>query len=236
MKNYNLIIILFCIILLFFLHWKKSFECFNYTKETNNLRLIPFYDENNKKINIDEFETEEQEQADQYIEKDDIVLELGGRYGTVSCIINNKLKNKTNHLVIEPDNNVINALTKNRDLHKCKFEIFNGYVGEKQKCLELSGYGTRLIDCEKNDSNIKFKTLEELMNKYNFNCLVADCEGCLGEIFEKNLTLIPKFKKIIYEKDVPDATDYERISFILKKLGFKQLNKEEDFRPVWIKI
>ncbi len=36
-------------------------------------------------------EKDEQDLANKYILEDDIVLELGARYGSVSCIINNKL-------------------------------------------------------------------------------------------------------------------------------------------------
>ena len=87
------------------------------------LDIIPYVDENNVKINNKKFEREEQYMSYDYISPDMTVLELGGRYGTVSCVINNKLENPRKHVVFEPDKNVIPALIKNRNTHKSKFSI-----------------------------------------------------------------------------------------------------------------
>ena len=45
-------------------------------------------------INTNLCENAEQKIANQFIKEDDIVLELGGRYGSVSCVINKKLNDK----------------------------------------------------------------------------------------------------------------------------------------------
>ena len=54
--------------------------------------------------------------AKEYIKKDDVVLELGARYGSVFCVINSKLSNKNNQVSIEPDSRVWDALEKNKQL------------------------------------------------------------------------------------------------------------------------
>ena len=46
------------------------------------------------KIDIDHVEKTEQDLANEYILENDVVLELGARYGSVSCVINSKLNNK----------------------------------------------------------------------------------------------------------------------------------------------
>lgn len=51
-------------------------------------------------------EVHEQYLAEQLINENDCVLELGARYGTVSKIINSKLKDKRSQVVIEPDERV----------------------------------------------------------------------------------------------------------------------------------
>lgn len=53
-----------------------------------------FYNENHDIINKHVAERYEQIFAEWFIKENDIVLELGARYGTVSCAINSKLKNK----------------------------------------------------------------------------------------------------------------------------------------------
>ncbi len=78
-----------------------------------NFSNFVYYDENNNKVEHLNIEIDEQRMADQYIRPDDVVLELGARYGTVSCIINHKLNNKNNLVVVEPDNRVWDVLENN---------------------------------------------------------------------------------------------------------------------------
>jgi len=59
-----------------------------------------------KKINHNLVEVPEQKLVNIYIQPDDVVLELGARYGTVSCNINKKLNNKLNQVSVEPDSRV----------------------------------------------------------------------------------------------------------------------------------
>jgi hypothetical protein len=49
------------------------------------------------RVNIETVEKHEQDLANKYILENDIVLELGARYGSVSCTINSKLNNKNNN-------------------------------------------------------------------------------------------------------------------------------------------
>ena len=79
---------------------------------------MEIYDEYNNFVDTENMEVEEQKLAKYYILPDDVVLELGGRYGSVSCIINSKLNNKTNEVVVEPDQRVWDALEKNRNRNK----------------------------------------------------------------------------------------------------------------------
>ena len=60
----------------------------------DELENITYYDESNNIIDHKTTERTEQNMAYEFIEPNDIVLELGGRYGTVSNSINHKLNNK----------------------------------------------------------------------------------------------------------------------------------------------
>ena len=88
-------------------------------------------DENGKSIDITRVEKDEQYLANRYIQENDIVLELGARYGSVSCIINSKLKCKTNQVVVEPDNTVWGALELNKKVNNCEFHIVKGFISKK---------------------------------------------------------------------------------------------------------
>lgn len=51
-------------------------------------------------VDIKHIDKHEQDLANEYILEDDIVLELGAPYCYVSCIINSKLNNKNNQVVV----------------------------------------------------------------------------------------------------------------------------------------
>ena len=159
-----------------------------------DLDKIPYYDENNKIIDNIKNERIEQYISYDYVNPNMCVLELGARYGTVSCVINNKLENPKNHIVIEPDKTVIPSLIKNRKSHKSKFTIFNGVISKNPVSIIYNGYATKTITTKK-QNDIKTWSLQDIIKKTNlkFNCLVADCEGCLETFFKENLNYISNF-------------------------------------------
>ena len=126
---------------------------------------MQIYDEYNKLVNTERLEKKEQILAEKYIEKNDVVLELGARYGSVSCVINSKLSNKTNQVSVEPDSRVWGALKKNKKLNNCMFNIVEGFIsGKKMDLTNLDcyqgGYGSTFIYNE--NSKIQSYTLDEI--------------------------------------------------------------------------
>ena len=97
-----------------------------------------FVDREGNPVNID-YEKEERFLIRTYLPKNACVLELGARYGTVSCVISEVLEDPTKHVAVEPDSSVIETLTKNRGENGGKFHIFNGVVSEH-------GYELKFID------------------------------------------------------------------------------------------
>ena len=188
----------------------------------DELDKIPYYDENDNIIDNKKNEREEQYIGNDYIMPDMVVLELGARYGTVSCVINNKLENPLNHVVIEPDTTVIDALKSNKSMKLNK----KGYASS----VEL------LKNEDIDDENIvKNYSLTKIMKKYdlNFDTLVADCEGCLCSFIKENEKYIKNYKLIIFERDMPNNCNYTTIDKQLKKWNFKQII--EGFVCVWKK-
>ena len=103
-------------------------------------------DQDGKIIDIASMEKPEQDLAQQYIKENDIVFELGARYGSVSCIINSKLKCKTNQVVVEPDERVWDALEQNKIRNNCEFHIIKGFVSVKKLGLtNLDNYYNVLV-------------------------------------------------------------------------------------------
>jgi FkbM family methyltransferase len=203
---------------------------------------MDIHDQNGNEVDIEHFEKQEQDLAKKYIKHDDIVLELGGRYGSVSCIINSKLKCKTNQVVVEPDERVWEALERNKKVNNCQFHIVKGFLSNKKLGLtavnSYNGYGTTSMVNTK--STIPSYTMTEIKTKYNleFNVLVADCEGFLEVFFDENPTLYDNLRLIIFEQDYPDKCNYDKIRNTLTKKGFFKIidNNRNGGQNVWMNI
>jgi FkbM family methyltransferase len=202
------------------------------------LRRMDIRDENGFKVDIENIEKMEQDLAKFFVQPDDIVLELGARYGSVSCIINSKLTNKRNQVVVEPDDRVWSALERNKEANNCEFHIIKGFISSKKLGLvnlndHFKGYAATFV--EQNESNIPSFTLDEIKNMYNlnFNVLVADCEGFLEEFFDQNPSFYDGLKTIIFEADYPEKCNYTKIRNTLQEKGFRRVI--EGFQNLWIK-
>jgi hypothetical protein len=198
----------------------------------NNLGKIVIYpsdfqNELGYQINTNCFEVMEQELAKKYIKENDVVLELGARYGSVSCAINSKLNCKTNQVSVEPDDRVWNALERNRIVNKADFHIVKGFISNKKLGLtqldSWIGYGATSIEDE--NSKIPSFSLKEITDKYNlnFNVLVADCEGFLETFFDENPTFCDNLRLVIFEADCVEKCNYAKIKEMLRNKGFNNL-------------
>jgi hypothetical protein len=219
-------------------HFNKmfSFMCVDFSTSANTTHEINIIDEKGNLVNTHFYEKEEQELAKKYIKSDDIVLELGARYGSVSCSINSILSCKTNQVSVEPDDRVWKALERNKLVNNCNFNIVKGFVSSKKLGLTAltshEGYGTTSV--EDSNSSISSFTLNEIEEKYNlnFNVLVADCEGFLETFFDENPNFYKKLRLIIFEADCPDKCNYDKIRNILKRNFIEVVG---GFQNVWIK-
>ena len=193
---------------------------------------IPFVKPDGSEYSSKEVERTEQETCNKYINKEDNVLELGSRYGTLSCL----LAKKSNFLLsLDPDIEAIETCKKNMERHNVNFEALHGIISKEPQQIVLTdypdGYGKYT---KKGESDIPFFTIKELENKYNvkFNTLVADCEGCLEQILNEND--ISNIRKICFEADRPDSCNYDNVYSILKKNNFKRHEENgNDFYQVW---
>jgi hypothetical protein len=191
---------------------------------SNNLGQLP------KCFKTTHEEIGEREVADRFTTPNACVLEIGGGAGNVSTIIQQKLNNKYDHVVIQPifgDSREkpmfggIKNLQINKEACNSKFHIID-HVLKK-------GEGKKLL---------------ELVSK-PFDTIVCDCEGCLNGEYEKNPELFEKVNMIQVERDDRPAkkNSYERGKYndLFDKLNMKLLHKGDGCgracdTDVWIKI
>ena len=126
-------------------------------------------------------EWNEREIAYKWTFPDACVLEFGGGAGSVSTIIQKILKNQKNHVVIQPPEKEmfggITQLKKNRDACNSKFQIIDHVLKKGEE-----------------------DTVMGMVSK-PFDLIVADCENCLYNEYNKNPKLIANIKHIQVERD-----------------------------------
>jgi hypothetical protein len=194
------------------------------------------YDENGNEVT--NAEVSERQLANEYILPDDVVFELGARYGSVSCTINRKLNNRKNQVVVEPDSRVWEYLEKNKLRNNCEFFIVKGFLSNSKLDLcdleSYNGYGTTAFKNE--DSVIPSYTMEYIKNLtgiQTFNVLVADCEGFLETFLDENPEILNNLRLFLFEADRSDKCDYLKIRNNLTNLGFTELLSGH--QNVWIR-
>lgn len=181
------------------------------------------FDEHGQYIPYERIEVQEQHDANYYIRPDDKVLEIGARYGGVSITINKILKNKRNHVAVEPDSTVWEALEKNRDRHWCEFQICKGAISERPLKINDGGYeGFGNYTSQENDGNIELFKISDF--NIDFNVLVVDCEGAFENFYNENKDFFKGLRLILYEKDRPEVCDYDKLEKEFIDMGFKKVN------------
>lgn len=240
MKYIYLLVIITIIIVINKLSTKidkyDSSELLNKLNEFN----FKYIDENNNHINHIVSETDEQLIALKYIRPDDVVLELGARYGTVSCIVNKLLNNKNNQVSVEPDKNVWNALDINLTNNKCNANVVKGFISKQSLSLNENGYaGMQQIDYNTTVPNYTLDQVKEKYNISNFTVLIVDCEGCMESFLNENPEILSTLRLVTFEEDQPQVCNYDNIKSILTQNNFYEAENKNTFdniaRPVWIK-
>ncbi len=111
----------------------------------------------------------ERDDVIKFLHTDAKVLELGARYGVISCIINTILNDKKNMVVVEPDKSVIKYLEQNMLRNKCNFNIYNGIISKNNYELKLEDYGTCIKRNIVNINNVEKLVELDLYSKYELS-------------------------------------------------------------------
>ena len=181
-------------------------------------------DNNGNYVPYEAVEVQEQHDANLYIKPDDKVLELGARWGGISITINKILKNKKDHVAVEPESIVWDALEKNRDRHYCEFKICKGAISNKPLKMNDGGYqGFGNYTSHVVDGDVNLFKISDF--DIDFNVLVVDCEGALQNFYDENKEFFKQLRLILFERDRKEACDYDYLENEFINLGFKKLDR-----------
>lgn len=192
------------------------------------------------------FNTYEKEEAmylSKYLSPEAKVIELGGCLGFVSCLTNKILNNKSKHIVLEANPNLIPWIEKNRNRNNCMFSIENAVISEEN---EIPFYIHDLIVGgslkRKTEKKVPIKgiTFDALQKKYDttFDTLLMDIEGGELELFRNHKNAISNFKTIFFEvhpfAGILTKREAQECEEILLELGFKLIKRDGHFQ-IWEK-
>jgi len=207
-----------------------------------NDRLNAFHKKLNIKYGDIKGEDVEQSLMLKYIENDDIVLELGGNIGRVSCLIASIIADDKNLLTFECNPKHYKEILENRNNNHFEFNIEDKAISENK--LYQFGWNTfteyERSKYNKKDQDLMFEiktiTLSEIKKKYNlnFNTLVMDCEGAFYYIIQSFPEIMKGIKKIIVENDYPTWERKKFVDNIFKNEGFTLVESISLGKKNWI--
>ena len=146
------------------------------------------------------------------IQPDDVVLEVGARYGTTSCAVAETQQNSGKLITVEADPSVWGALTYNMDTHSCSGHQIFGVLGEKDLTLIEEnmlikmplGYAKMTSEDEAVPGvRVAHFTWNEVEQKtgLKITSIIFDCEGCMFPIIAAYGHKFSQIQKVIIEND-----------------------------------
>lgn len=163
-------------------------------------------------------ERDTQKQVIDRLPAESVVLEVGSRYGTVSCAIAKKQQHSGLRVSIEPDAAAFLDLNRNTEANKCKGVQVNGVVSSMNASLPHGGYyGINAAPTQGGDiKGFQPGELQALLSKkagkdVSFSDLFIDCEGCGFKFIEEHTSLLSSntLQRVFLEADINPWEDYE---------------------------
>ena len=152
------------------------------------------------------------------------VLELGGRFGTTSCVLSEAVGADGVVVAVEPDASAQKLLLRNLVSHRCaNVHVVRGVVSMRPMLLgPHSGYGgvgtrTQTVSPSAVSStrgllpSVRLRWLEQSIGR-RVDTLLIDCEGCIGSVLGEDAlgeALLRQLDLILIEEDGIGDVPYE---------------------------
>jgi hypothetical protein len=147
-----------------------------------------------------------------YVPPGSTVLEMGARYGTVSCAISRRQHNSGLRVSLEPSPSAYEILNRNTRANGCEGLNIHGVVAQRHVFNSSGNYNNQMIGNVGRDSHevprFNISGLATLLSKrmgrpISFDTLVLDCEDCTRTLLHEEASFFAdqRLKTIVYEAD-----------------------------------
>jgi FkbM family methyltransferase len=138
--------------------------------------------------------------VDEYLPADAPVVELGGCIGVTGCLVNRKLRNPAQHVVVEAHHGLVPALRKNRDLNGCRFEIVEGAIAYGRDAVSFWYHPTVFVGGSTipleggREVRVPAVTLGALVRDRGFDriSLISDIQGAEVELVDHEMDVLTR--------------------------------------------
>lgn len=157
-----------------------------------------------------------------FVNKNDVVLEIGSNIGRNTMVIAGIVKNE-NFVTVETSKSSFELLNINKLMNGFHFHTENSAIS-KRPLMQKHWITTDLVEPMPPDY-FKVNTIsyDDLKRKYNlkFTFLIVDGEGCMVNILKDDESILEDVQKIIIENDYKSIEDKRFVDSIFEKHGFK---------------
>jgi FkbM family methyltransferase len=189
----------------------------------------------------DVYEAPERALITKHILIDDVVLELGGCIGIVSVTTNMRLRDRTKHVVVEPNPELIPWLYLNRDRNGAGFTIEHCLLGKEGVSADFFIHslivGGSIDRVTERKTRVAVRDLDDLNKRYgDFTVVVMDIEGGETRFVIENIDRLRNMRLLLIEEHpvITGEKGLEAMHEALKSAGFQLIDRIEQ-SVVWAK-
>jgi FkbM family methyltransferase len=184
-----------------------------------------------------QYEAPERIATKRYVRRDVPVVEFGASLGVVSCLVNRRLRNRKNHVVVEANPALLPILTENRDRNRCEFDIVHGAAGAKGSTIRFyigsDALNSSSLARTERSVEVPVISLAEILKLRAFErcAVVCDIEGAELQLLRSEIAtfqervevFIVEFHPTINGRDAVDAA-----CVLLSEHGFDKVWQQGD--------
>ena len=184
-----------------------------------------------------EYEAPERIATKRYIRRDIPVVELGASLGVVSCLVNRRLRNRKNHVVVEANPALLPILAENRDRNRCEFDIVHGAAGAEGSTIRFymgsDALNSSSLARTERSVEVPVISVAEIVKLRGFErcALVCDIEGAELNLLRAELATLQGHVEMFiveFHPAINGQDSLEAACLLLRKHGFHKMWQQRD--------